>query len=138
MKTVLVGVLAAAAALTVAPPASADIVSFVSPSGNIACMTDMTEVRCDIRERSWSPPPKPADCPEFTGWGQGITLSETGGPQFVCAGDTVLGDTTAYVLNYGERHSLPGYACGSGPAGVTCTNQENHGFTISREAYRFF
>ena len=37
---------------------------FQSPSGNIGCFIGKSGVRCDIRTRDWSPPPKPASC----GW----------------------------------------------------------------------
>lgn len=50
------------AAATTEPEVIADLVSFTSPSGNVGCYLDQTTVRCDISERDWSPPPRPADC----------------------------------------------------------------------------
>ena len=135
MKLMLVAASVAVAALAVA---AADLVSFIAPSGNIACLSQSAEVRCDIIDRDWSPPPRPADCPSVTGYGQGITLGATGPAQFVCAGDTVFGDSSEYVLDYGQTHSLPGYACDSSPSGIRCTNGDNHGFSLSRQAYTLF
>ncbi|GED97345.1 hypothetical protein nbrc107697_13840 [Gordonia crocea] len=134
----------AAAALTSvslfgAPMAGAEpaLQSFTSPSGNVACLSAEDSVRCDIRDRSWAPPPRPADCPSQTGYGQGIALRTSGKPQFVCAGDTTFG-AAGRVLQYGERAVRMGYSCTSEPTGVTCRNGSGNGFTISREAYRLF
>ena len=119
-----------------APVASADLSGFTSPSGNIGCITADDGVRCDIQERDWSPPPRPADCPSETGYGQGIDLPVSGLPEFVCAGDTTL--NSGPVLPYGHSTSAAGLTCASSPAGMTCTNRDSHGFTISRQAYRLF
>ncbi len=42
----------------VAPSAGAahSLVGFASPSRNIGCYMDSTQVRCDIRKRDWTPP----------------------------------------------------------------------------------
>lgn len=124
------------AAILTSAPAAADIVGFTSPSGNIGCMLDADYVRCDIAERDWSPPPRPADCPDFTGYGQGIALNRTGLAAFVCAGDTALGGGPA--LAYGESRSIAGITCASEPSGMRCTNSDGHGFTLSRQAYTLF
>jgi hypothetical protein len=50
-----------------------DLVGFTSPSGNVGCYLDPSAARCDISERDWSPPPRPADC-EYD-YGQGINLA---------------------------------------------------------------
>lgn len=60
-------------ALATAAPARADRVvdsytGFTSPSGNIGCMIDPSSARCDITDRDWVPPPRPADCPSATGY----------------------------------------------------------------------
>jgi len=60
---------------------------FQSPSGNIGCVIGRQGgVRCDIRNRDWRPPPKPASC--MLDWGFGLTVGRRGRGQFVCAGDT--------------------------------------------------
>ena len=134
-------VAAAAAALVAfgwlgAPIAGADIVGFTSPSGNIGCMLGDGMVRCDIAERDWAPPPRPADCPDFTDFGQGITLSSTGPASFVCAGDTALGGGPA--LAYGQFQAGGGLSCTSEPAGMRCSNSDGHGFTLARQGYTLF
>jgi len=125
-----------ATALVSAPTAGADIVGFTSPSGNIGCMLSETFVRCDIAERDWSPPPRPADCPGETGYGQGISLEPTGTASFVCAGDTALGGGPA--LPYGEFRADGGTSCISTPAGMRCSNSDGHGFALSRQEYQLF
>ncbi|MGV0626225.1 DUF6636 domain-containing protein [Mycolicibacter minnesotensis] len=110
---------------------------FESPSGNIACLADADSVRCDIQDRDWSPPSRPADCPSQTGYGQGIVLEASGRPTFVCGGDTTFGGD-ARVLQYGERDATTGYTCLSEESGIRCQNRADHGFVLSREAYELF
>lgn len=134
----------AACAFALAPPASAvEQVSFTSPNGNIGCFMDPWHVRCDIRERSWSPPPRPASCPEFGDYGhdygQGIVLNadESAGADFTCANDSVLGAGSA--LPYGQDMQLDSIRCQTSPSGVTCQDFMNgRGFSMSREGYRIF
>ncbi len=123
-------------ALASAPVASADIEFFTSPSGNIGCAIEPGHVRCDIDQRSWSPPPRPADCPSQTGYGQGISLNAHGPAEFVCAGDTTLG--TGSALAYGQYHASGGVSCNSEYAGMRCSNSDGHGFVLSMEDYDLF
>jgi hypothetical protein len=112
------------------------LTSFQSPSSNIGCEVNASATRCDIKERSWAPPPKPANCD--LDWGQGIEISGTDNPSFVCAGDTAL-DPSATVLGYGQRTRQGSIVCDSEQAGVTCTNEAGgHGFFLSRDSYRIF
>ena len=118
------------------PTAGADLVGFTSPSGNIGCILSDGTVRCDVAERDWAPPPRPSDCPDFTDYGQGITLGTTGRASFVCAGDTALGSGPA--LPYGQFEAGGGVSCTSEPSGMRCSNSDGHGFTISRQDYTLF
>ncbi len=128
---------AVAAVLAAGPAAAEDITGFTSPSGNIGCMLDSSYVRCDIQQREWSPPPRPSDCPDFTGYGQGIGLSAGQRPQFVCAGDTAYSNSVA--LAYGDSISAGVLSCASSESGITCRDTgSGHGFMISREAYQLF
>jgi hypothetical protein len=127
-------------ATTAAPPTTRGpdltITSFRSPSDNIGCEVDASATRCDIKERAWAPPPKPANCD--LDWGQGIEISGTETPSFVCAGDTAF-DPSATVLAYGQHTRQGSIVCDSEQAGVTCTNEaSNHGFFLSRDSYRIF
>lgn len=121
----------ASSTLTVPP---GGLLMFVTPSKNIGCGMTATEVRCDINERNWTPPAKPASC-EFD-YGQGLSVGD-GEAGFVCAGDTVLGGPV--VLDYGLVAQDGEIQCLSSPEGVTCRNlRTGRGFTLSREAYTVF
>ena len=112
-----------------------ELTGFTSPSGNIGCLIDTTQVRCDVRQREWTPPPKPASCPEYTGWGQGLQLTVGKPAGFVCAGDTALmaGDP----LPYGDTIVAGSIECTSGSSGISCWDMESgSGFTIAREWYQ--
>jgi hypothetical protein len=112
-----------------------ELTGFVSPSGNVSCMIDADWARCDIIDRDWSPPPRPADC-EFD-YGQGISLAPSEQAQFVCAGDTAFGADE--VLPYGESITAGVLRCESAESGITCRDTKTgRGFDISREAYRLF
>jgi hypothetical protein len=109
--------------------------SFRSPTGNIACLMSGRSVRCDISERSWSPPQRPADCPSEVDFGQGLELPASGAARFVCAGDTVLGDTSAQVLDYGSSSRIGSITCTSAESGMQCANESGGSFSLSREEY---
>jgi hypothetical protein len=111
--------------------------SFRSPSGNIGCVLFEGGARCDIRERDWSPPARPASCPEQVDYGQGLTVAHTGKAELVCAGDTTL-DPSAAALPYGEVSELGGTQCFSRRGGMTCANHSGDGFFISVQSYRLF
>ena len=109
--------------------APAGAAQFQSPSGNIGCAITKAGVRCDIRERSWEPPPKPPSCE--VDYGQGVTLGRRGPARFVCAGDTTLG--VGPELAYGMAIRRGRFLCRSLVRGVRCLNRRNrHGFFISR------
>jgi hypothetical protein len=111
-----------------------ELTGFTSPSRNVGCYIDPGYVRCDIRERNWSPPPRPADCPDYTDYGQGIALKAGAGASFVCAGDTALNGGQA--LEYGDKITAGSIECTSQPSRMTCWDfQYGHEFTLSREAY---
>jgi len=94
--------------------------------------------RCDLRQRSWSPPPRPKSCPNVVDFGQGLIVSSSGPGQLVCAGDTAL-DPSAPTLPYGTDTVVGGFRCASRTTGMTCTNaSDGHGFFIARETYRIF
>ena len=111
------------------------LLSFIAPSGNVSCMLKADYARCDIVDRDWSPPPRPADC-EFD-YGQGVAVSDSGPAEFVCAGDTTFG--VDEVLPYGESMSTGPMRCESAEPGVTCRNGDTgRGFFLSRQSYRLF
>ncbi|MBV8304307.1 MAG: hypothetical protein JOZ04_08865 [Acidimicrobiia bacterium] len=111
--------------------------AFRAPSGNIGCeMLATQSARCDSGDHSWSPPPKPADCP--LDWGFGLQVATTGDAGFVCAGDTA-NDPSSPILPYGQRSRQGSFVCASAQTGMTCTNEATgRGFFLSRESYRLF
>jgi hypothetical protein len=116
-----------------------ELTGFTSPSGNIGCYIDPAEVRCDIRQRNWAPPPKPASCPDETGWGQGLVLraggSGGGGTSFVCTGDTAL--ASGPPLAYGDTITAGSLRCESKQSGMECWDfVSGPSFAISSDGYR--
>ena len=133
----IVGLTVALCALALAGAVSAQaFVQFKSPSGNIGCVLDKRDgVRCDIREKSWTAPPKPSWCD--VDWGSGVQVGRRKRASFVCAGDTVLGaDRT---LSYGSSIRRGRFECFSRRTGMRCVNHRtHHGFRLSRQhAVRF-
>lgn len=122
-----------------APSEILELDSFQSPSGNIGCLIVDGNARCDISARNWLPPPRPADCPGETDYGQGLQVSSGDGPgSVVCAGDTAL-NLGAPKLEYGTAASIGAIVCVSRKAGIACTDgPSGHGFFISRDEYRTF
>lgn len=118
------------------PPA--DLVSFVSPSGNIGCVLSSEGARCDIDEKSWEPPAKPADCEGD--WGVGVAVgAQSAG--LVCATDSAMkrGDEKGDELAYGATQRVGDYVCESSRTGMRCENTETgRGFTIARAGYTTF
>jgi hypothetical protein len=110
---------------------------FQTPSQNIGCYISAHDARCDVRERSWSPPPEPASCKKIgLDYGQGIVVGPNHA-EFICAGDTALGGKA--TLGYGQSAQRGALQCESEEKGITCSNGDNgHGFFLSRDSYRIF
>ena len=134
--------LLAVAVLAMAAPGRFDAVqleSFQTPSGNIACMADdmdedgRWELRCDVGERDWRGG-RARNCELDSG--DAVGMRATGRPFWVCHGDTIL--RSGPVLGYGSTWRKGPFTCVVARAGVTCRNRSQHGFTLSRAAYRLF
>lgn len=109
--------------------------SFDTPSGNVRCYLDVTAARCDILERNWAPPLRPASC--AFDYGHGITLSPDRPAQFVCAGGT----TPRADTQLADRDSITAgtLRCEGTATGITCLDvKSRHGFALSRQAYHLF
>ena len=114
---------------------SGDATLFVTPSGNIACALTATGARCDIGDRSWTAPSKPASCP--LDYGNGLSVSASGAA-VSCAGDTLLHSSTN-VLAYGHGIRNGQTQCVSQSTGVRCEYlATGHGFTLAKESYTLF
>jgi hypothetical protein len=108
---------------------------FVSPSGNIACAMSAASARCDLQTRTWSLPPRPANC-EFD-WGGSLKVTGQGPGFLACTSDSPFGVTA--VLAYGTRSVIGSMACTSAETGMTCRNTvTGHGFSVSRDDYSVF
>ena len=110
---------------------------FHLPSGNIACgMGPDDYARCEVRNATFSPPPKPADCQ--LDWGSAVGVEGSAEGAFICHGDTVQ-NPDAPVLGYGESSVVGPIRCDSSAAGVKCENTETgHGFTLAKKKYQTF
>jgi hypothetical protein len=127
--------LALVVSLVLASPASAKLSSFQSPSGNIGCYISGKGVRCDIKERDWTPPPPPASCD--LDYGHGVFVDRKGRADFVCAGDTAI-DPDAEVLRYGDSISRGRFRCVSKRSKMKCLNERtDRGFKLSKERVKF-
>jgi hypothetical protein len=122
---------AAAPAPTVAGATQpGDLTGFSSPTGNIRCTISADDARCDIRDRGWRPPPRPASCQ--LEWGNGARVTGAGA-ELACAGDPVGGGP---ALDYGRAITRGPFRCTSDQDGVTCEHTPSrHGFTLSRSRY---
>ena len=128
-------------ALGVLAPASSALAltSFVTPSRNIGCIGDRTEVRCDLKATSATPPTRPRTCDQE--WGDAFAVGPTGRGHGVCHGDTALpapGQRGVKVIAYGTSIRFARITCTSRTSGLTCRNTSGHGFTLSRERIRVF
>jgi hypothetical protein len=116
------------------------IPGFKMPSGNIYCTLEGPEndngLRCDIRQTTNTPPPKPVSC-EFA-WGQSFEIlpKGTAGTR-ICVSDSAY-DPSLSPLAYGAQWNQGGYVCKSAETALTCTNAGGHGFTLSRGMQKFF
>jgi hypothetical protein len=111
---------------------SGDAVWFRTPSDNIGCLMTPTSAVCDLRERNWEPPPRPADCELDFGQGVFVDGDRSG---LTCAGDTQL-VPDAPVLEYGTGWVLGAVRCTSAKDGVTCLNTAtSRGFSVSRDRF---
>ena len=68
-------VAAATLALALAAPAGA-ATFFENPKRNIGCVISKSGARCDVRVRTWDPPPPSEPCP--VDWGNGLEVGRRG------------------------------------------------------------
>ena len=128
--------LAVIAAAALAATASARLIGFQTPSGNIGCYMDRQSVRCDIRKKEWEAPPPPADC--MFDYGYGVFLDRTDPARFVCASDTTL-DPAHPVLRNGEKEKTGRFKCKNREGAIKCVNKvSEHGFEISKQSVDLF
>lgn len=122
-----------------ATPAAAEYVEFRSPTGNIQCglYSDAqgASVRCDMSELTPSYTKRPAGC-EFD-WGSSFAVNDTGAGILACVSDPASGPG-APILRYGDSVSVGGISCVSAKTGMTCTNGDGHGFSLSKARQKLY
>ena len=91
-------------------------------------------IRCDIAAME-TKPKRPADC-ELE-YGQAFMMHARGGAERICYGDA-LTDKPLPVVPYGEIWQRGGMTCTVEQAGVTCSNADRHGFSLSRAKQELF
>ncbi|GAS88937.1 DUF6636 domain-containing protein [Mycolicibacterium brisbanense] len=133
--------LAVSGAACIAFPATAQACpaasTFVTPSGNIMCLVSTSfdgtnGAECEIRDYSYTPPQKPADCQ--LAWGDRVSIKEGSAPVVHCHGDTNFAPGLP-TLAYGQTRSAGPIVCHSEPARMSCTDSSTgHYLRLSREA----
>ena len=115
---------------TSAPPLKTP--TFQMPSKNIGCGTSEGVLVCDILS-GLKPEPKRKCELDWTG----MEMERLGPSQPRCAGDTAYVQS-APVLQYGSTWRRDGFKCVSQQSGLQCRNEENHGFSLARNAWTQF
>jgi len=113
--------------------------SFSTPSGDIGCVLTEEEVRCDVVEAQFDPPPAPADCD--LDWGHALIVRREGSGKFLCAGDTVVGSD--HVLEEDETLRYGDFSCAyaewDDEVGVSCSQVAGgQGFRVSVAEYLLY
>jgi hypothetical protein len=116
-------------------------IAFRTPSGNIDCLATSTQgfpnfLRCDlvVIENVRLQPIEA--CNLNSGDAFGIEAGAAVGV-VVCHGDTVI-QQGSRVLSYGQSWQGLGFTCQSDQKGLTCSNEQKHGFFVSRTSQRVF
>jgi uncharacterized protein DUF6636 len=122
--------------LTAAPARAADPQMWQSPSGNIACATYGSQLRCDMRRLGVAPPARPSRC--FGDWGHAFTVTRTASKgRRLCITDALGGPGTPTVA-YGRTWRRGGFSCAVRRDDVRCTNARGHGFALRIGRQRLF
>ncbi|RYB93086.1 hypothetical protein EUA93_01185 [Nocardioides oleivorans] len=107
-----------------------------SPSGNIWCSLELG-IECEVRESSYGPLRKPADCQ--LDWAENqFWVNDSTGARGICRGDVTF-TSQPPELAYGTTSVVADRACQSTETAMTCWNTgSGHGFRVSRNDYRLF
>jgi hypothetical protein len=114
--------------------------SFKTPTGNIVCIMNDTDVECGIKSGLNPAPPKQA-CTDGDPVFNRVDLSATGTAEPLrCAGDpgAFVEEPNAKVLACGAALIKGDTGCASFEFGIVCANGKGHGFFLSRAAVRYF
>jgi hypothetical protein len=122
------------------PAKAASYESFKTPTGNIVCIVNDTDVECGIKSGLNPAPPKQT-CTDGDPVFNRVDLSAAGVAEPLrCAGDpgAFAEEPNAKVLSYGAALIKGETGCTSFEFGVVCANSKGHGFFLSRAAVRYF
>jgi hypothetical protein len=123
--------------LVLSAPATADVFAFDTPSGNIACSVGLSQgssdIECTIYERSG---PLAAPALASCAAGHKFTMFDRGGVSVSCGGRFT--GRAFEEAPYGVTGRFGGFVCESETTGLTCTNEDGHGFFLSRRSQRVF
>jgi hypothetical protein len=119
---------------------AAELNSVQTPSRNIHCQFDSEmggNIDCEIIEYQPSAglPERPADCD--LDYGSRFIMESAGEASMACYGDTVR-NADAEIIPYGSSYTLYGITCISEKTGLTCTNEDAHGFRLSKGLQELF
>jgi len=106
--------------------------TFQMPSKNIGCTFGEGVLVCDVLS-GLNPEPQKSCELDWTG----MEMESNGPAQPRCAGDTAYVQS-APVLAYGDTWGSGGFFCTSATTGLKCFNRDEHGFSLSREAWAQF
>ncbi|MEQ3552552.1 hypothetical protein WIS52_18925 [Pseudonocardia nematodicida] len=113
------------------PAAFGAVPTFSSPTGNIACRMDEGGARCDVENRTWTPPD--ANCAD-----PGLAIGGPAGPRSSCDGGAPDPERGA-ILEYGTHVTHGAVTCVSRRSGVECRDGgTGHGFAVARASYRMY
>ena len=124
-------------AVVAGPVFAQDYTAFQSPTGNIGCyivIEEETIARCDIADYT---PSFVNDGSCELDYGHAFVVGQFGQSGVACTGDTAL-DPEAEVLNYGQELYIGGITCWSEKTGMSCANDNGHGFSISKRKQELF
>ena len=129
---------ATAAGAGAASASSLNLVQFRSPSGNIGCILDSQEARCDIAHFTYKPPVHRCTGPFGGDFGNSFFITRRGKGVMGCVTDSAL-DPNGHALAYGKSITFGRFTCSSATTGMTCRNtRTGHGFFLSIQSYRLF
>jgi hypothetical protein len=113
---------------------------FMSPTGNIVCAVYFEDgfpqtLICEIGEHTSADPPPPSDCDGD--WGGTFSVEKRGDTaQLNCVTDSIRADYP--IIGYGSTWENGGFKCEVERQGVTCRNQDGHGFFLSKAEREMF
>lgn len=105
--------------------------SLIMPSGNIWCIVSADHIECTIREFTFDGNCSRGDMPLVTLYADGPARQNS------CGGRGILTDALDPIA-YGQTVWLPPAMCTAATDGLTCMNDDGHGFTLARAGLHSF